>query len=276
MKNIFKLTFVAFALVMSFVSCDNIDLDGFEPNVTSGWVEFEEESDQVFNDSGTITIGMEYNVPVNQVNTTVNYTVEVIEGEAPGAVTGSFVAVVPRNTRDLSIDYAIDPTITTNYTLLFTIESTSNPDVIIGLDGDNPDTHTLEVCFNDFPLSYTGNAFIEGELINTFDMTLTETETPGEYTISSAWGTNFVAEATGNPAFDGLFIYDGNFTLNPDFTVSITGFDTNFFPGTIPNDDPLNLNGNQYDRCTKTLTYTLEQGLFGGDFVVDVVLTPAP
>ena len=157
---------------------------------------------------------------------------------------------------------------------MFTITETSNPDVIIGLDGDNPDTFTLEVCANTFPLSWTGNAFIGSSQINTFDMTLTETGTPGEYTISSAWGTNFVAEATGNPNFDGQFIYDGTFTRNPDNTISIVGFDTNFFPGTVSNDAALN--GNQFDPCNGTLSYTLAQGLFTGDFVVDVILTPAP
>ena len=97
MKNIFKLTFVALAFVLSFVSCDNIDTDGFEPNLMSGWVEFENTSAQVLNDVGTVNIGMEYNVPVNDVNTTVTYTVEVIDGSAPGAATGTFVTVVPRS-----------------------------------------------------------------------------------------------------------------------------------------------------------------------------------
>ena len=134
MKNIFKLTFVAVAFALSFVSCDNIDLDGFEPNLTSGWVEFESESGQVLSDAGTVDIGMEYNVPVNQVNTTVTYSIEVIAGDAPGAVTGTFNAIVPANTLDLGISYDVDPTITSSYTLQFTILSTSNPDVIIGLD----------------------------------------------------------------------------------------------------------------------------------------------
>ena len=148
MKNIFKSTFVALALVLSFVSCDNIDLDGFEPNLTSGWVEFENESRTVLSDAGTINIPMEYNVPVNQVDTSVNYTIEVIEGSAPGAA-GNFVATVAANTRDLSIDYSVDSSIASNYTLLFTIVSTSNPDVIIGLDGDNPDKFTFMInCKN--------------------------------------------------------------------------------------------------------------------------------
>lgn len=274
MKNIFKLTFVALAFVLSFVSCDNIDLDGFEPNVTSGWVEFEEATGRAFHTAGTLNIPMEYNVPVNQVNTTVTYTVEVIEGSAPGAETGTFVTTVPRNTRDLSIDYEIDPSITSNYTLLFTITETSNPDVIIGLEGDNPDTFTLEVCYNVIPLEWTGNAFIDNgpDPVNDFTMTLTPTDTEGEYTISSAWGTNFVAGATGNPAFDGLFIYDGTLTLNPDNSVSIVGFDTNFFPGTVANAD--SFDGNEFDPCNNTLTYTLEQGLFTAPFLVNVRLTP--
>jgi hypothetical protein len=216
---------------------------------------------------------MEYNVPVNQVNTQVTYTVEVVAGDAPGAETGTFTTTVAANTVDLSIDYAVNPSITSNYTLQFTIVSTSNPDVIIGLEGDNPDTFTLDVCYNVIPLNWTGNAFIDGSEINTFDMTLTPTGNEGEYTISSAWGTNFVAAATGNPAFDGQFIYDGTLTLGANNTVTIVGNDTNFFPGTVAFDDALN--GNIFDPCALTLSYTLEQGLFTNPFVVDVVLTPA-
>lgn len=278
MKNILKQTFVAFALVLSFVSCDNIDLDGFEPNLTSGWVEFESASDQVLSDVGAITIPMEYNVPVNRVNTQVTYTVEVVDGDGAGATTGTFTATVAENTRDLSIDYEIDPTITTNYTLLFTIVSTSNPDVIIGLEGDNPDTFSLEVCANTFPLSWTGDAFIgdptdDNNYVTTFDLVLTPTGNEGEYTMNTAWGTDFVAAATGNPAFDGLFIYDGSLlTIAPDNTVVISE-DPNDdrFSGTVPFDDAFN--GNLFDPCSRQLLYTLGQGLFTNPFTVNVVLS---
>ncbi len=282
MKNIFKQTFVAIALVLSFASCDNIDLDGFEPNLTSGWVEFESASDQVLSDVGTITIPMEYNVPVNKVNTQVTYTVEVIAGDGAGVTTGTFTATVAENTVDLSIDYAIDPTIASNYTLLFTIVSTSNPDVIIGLEGDNPDTFTLEVCYNVFPLNWTGDAYIgdptnPSNLITTFDLVLTPTGNDGEYTMNTAWGTDFVAQATGNPGFDGLFIYDGGlFTISPDNTVVISE-DPNDdrFTGTVSQDAALNeANGNLFDPCSEQLFYTLGQGLFTNPFTVNVVMSP--
>lgn len=274
MKNLFRPTLILFALVLSIVSCDNIDTDGFEPNLTSGWVEFETDSLQVLNDVGSLNIGMEYNVPVNREDTTITYSVEVVDGSAPGVETGTFTAIVPAKTLDLSINYDVDPTITSSYTLLFTIVSSSNPDLIIGLDGDNPDKLVIQVCANNFPLNWSGVAFIGDAPINNFDMTLTPTDTEGVYAISSAWGTNFVAAATGDPSFDGQFIYAGTLSLLSDNTLSIVGDDTNFFPGTVANDSALN--GNLFDPCTQQMFYTLEQGLFNGDFVVDVILTPTP
>ena len=93
--------------------------------------------------------------------------------------------------------------------------------------------------------------------------------------MNSAWGTNFVAEATGNPAFEDQFIYQANLTLNPDFTVTITGVgdDAGALPGSVANEDATN--GNEFDLETGEITYTLSQGLFANPFVVDVILTPA-
>ncbi|QTY26906.1 hypothetical protein [Flavobacterium sp. CS20] len=133
----------------------------------------------------------------------------------------------------------------------------------------------MEVCYGVLPLEWTGSSFIDGSQVNTFDMTLTPTGNEGEYEVSSAWGANFVAEATGNPAFDGQFIYDGVMTLNPDNTLSIVGNgDPATFPGTVPAGEATN--GNLFDPCNNQMFYTLDQGVFQGDFVVDVVLSPAP
>ncbi len=272
MKNIIKTITVALGFIL--IGCNAVDDTRFKSNTQSGWVEFESESTQVLSDSGSATIPIEYNVPVNRENTTITYEVEIASGSAPSVETGSFTTVVPADTRDAQITFEVDPSITTNYTVQFTITGTSNPDVIVGLDGDNPIVHTLEVCSNVLPLSWTGSAFIDGSQINTFDMTLTPTGNEGEFEVSSAWGTNFVAEATGNPGFDGQFIYDGTMVINADNTLSIVGNDPALFPGTVLPED--SLNGNLFDPCTNQLVYTLSQSLFTGDFTVDVILTPAP
>mgnify|MGYP000214414484 CR=1 FL=1 len=271
MKNTLK--YIGILLAVFLVSCEAIDDSNFPSNRNSGWVEFETASSQVLSDVGTVTIPVEYNVPINREDVTVSYDVAVVEGEAPGAVTGSFTTIVPADTRDLSIMYEVDPTISSNYTLSFTITGTSNPDVIVGLDGDNPIVHTLEVCFGELPLSWTGNAFFDGgsDPVNTFDMTLTPTGNPGEYEIDTAWGPNYVAALTGNPAFEGQFLYEGILTINPDNTISIVGLDTGLFPGTVPAAD--STSGNVFDPCTRELRYTLSQALFTGDFVVNVELS---
>ncbi|TKS57628.1 hypothetical protein [Mesohalobacter halotolerans] len=272
MKNIIKTITVVLGFIL--IGCNAVDDTRFKNDPQSGWIEFENESQQVLSDAGSVEIPIEYNVPVNRQDTSISYDVEIVEGSAPSVETGSFTTVVPADTRNASILFDIDPSISTNYTVQFTITSTSNPDVIVGLDGDNPDVFTLEVCSGVLPLEWTGSSFIDGSEINTFDMTLTPTGNEGEFNISSAWGTNFVAEATGDPSFDGQFIYDGVLTINPDNTLSIVGSDPALFPGTVLQEDALN--GNLFDPCSNQLFYTLEQGLFTGDFVVDVVLTPTP
>ena len=273
MKNIFKIAFIALALVLSTVSCDNIDTTGFEPDTTSGWIEFETGSDQIISDAGSIVIPIEYNVPINREDVTVSYDVAVVEGEAPGTATGSFTTTVPADTRDVSIAYDIDPTIESSYTLQFTITGTSNPNVIVGLEGDNPIVHTLEVC-RLRPLAYTGVAFIGESQINTFDAFLTRTDECNVFSLNSAWGTNFVAEATGDPSFDGQFIYEANLIVNPDLTVVIEGVgdDAGSLPGSV--DDSISISGNFIDPETDEIRYSLEQGLFSNPFLVEVILTP--
>ncbi|RRO22573.1 hypothetical protein [Flavobacteriaceae bacterium 14752] len=273
MKNIIKLTTLILGLVL--VGCNAVDDTRFKPNTESGWIEFSRVADKVLSTDGSVQIPFEYNVPVNRENTIVSYDVEIISGEAPSVETGSFTTVVPADTRDIDVLFDVDPNITSNYTIQYTITSVSNPDVIVGLDGDNPIVYELEVCADILPLAYTGVAFIGDSQINTFDVFLTRTDDCDVFEMNSAWGTNFVAEATGNPDFDGQFIYEADLTLNPDFTVTITGVgdDAGALPGSVPNEDATN--GNVFDLDTGVITYSLSQGLFANPFVVDVVLTPA-
>lgn len=90
-----------------------------------------------------------------------------------------------------------------------------------------------------------------------------------EYTFSTFWGPIFVAEYTGNPAYNNNFLYSGTLTINPDLTVTIVGNSPQSWD---------NLGGTgSYDPCTKTITYNLKNTLLplsgGVRPSVDVVVT---
>lgn len=96
----------------------------------------------------------------------------------------------------------------------------------------------------------------------------TATLTPisgNSYAIDSAWGPNFVAALTGNPAYQGQFLYAGTLTINSDFTVTIVASPTS----------PWATGGTgTYNPCTNVISYTLTQALFTNPFTASVVLTP--
>jgi hypothetical protein len=274
-KRYYKFTILSILAGLVF-SCElnnanEGDYDGTNPR--SGWIEFSETSSSVLSTDGSVNIPIDLNVDINDSDTEISYTVEVISGNAPETNVGTFTAVVPSGALNTEIDYDIDSSIETNYTLQFTIIDTSNPDVIVGLEGDNPIIYTLEVCSNEFPLSWTGNAFFDGgsDPVNTFDMTLTPTGNPGEYDIDTAWGPDYVALLAQNPALEGQFLYAGVLTINPDNSISIVGNDPSLFPGTVTAAE--STSGNEFDPCASELRYTLSQALFTGDFVVNVVLS---
>jgi len=268
MKNIIKIT-TLLILTVSLIGCNAVDDSRFKSEPEKGWIEFGSSEILVLNqDFPEFEIPVEYNVPVNRQNVTYEYTVEVVSGTNPGVETGTFTQVVPADTRDASFMYDLLASETGSYTVKFTITNIDNPDVIIGLEGDNPIVLDLTVVS-----SFTGVASFSGAENNTFVTTLVPTDEPNQFTISSAWGDNFVAEATGDPSFEGLFVYPGVLTINDDNTIVITSDDP-ALPGTVTQDD--STNGNEFDPETLEFVYTLDQNLFNGDFVVDVVLTPAP
>ncbi len=274
----FKNIFCILTVILLTVSCELNNAnegDYVGTNPRSGWVEFENESTQVLRTDDVASIPVELNVDINDIDTQIEYTVEVISDNPPEVSTGNFTTSVRAGDLETQITYDLDPTILSPYTLQFTITNTSNPDVIVGLEGDNPIIHTLEVCPDVLPLAYTGVAFIGDSQINMFDVVLTRTGDCSVYEMNSAWGTNFVAEATGDPSFDGQFIYPANLTLNADLSLSITGVgdNANLLPGSVSDED--STNGNSFDFDSGVITYTLSQGLFGSPFVVDVILTPA-
>ncbi|MEZ4803673.1 MAG: hypothetical protein R2797_12950 [Gelidibacter sp.] len=84
-----------------------------------------------------------------------------------------------------------------------------------------------------------------------------------QWTIATAWGPSFVAWATGNPAYDGQYLYPATIVLNSDFSVTIVG-NASYATG----------GAGEYSPCNKTFSYTIQQALFTTQFDTSVVLTP--
>lgn len=265
MKYIKILSLVALALVLNACEQDFED-DRFRPrDRTTGWVQFSTSSDQAFNNGNEFKIPFDVNVPINPDGIAIDYNVEVVSGTAPEGVAGSFTENIEPDERETSASITLNPEFTSNFTLKYTITNVDDEDISVGIEGSGrPVTFTLEVCDTTFPLTWNGTTFIEGSEIGTFTMNLTPTSVDNEYTIDTAWG-DFVADATGDPSFIGQFPYSGTLVLNDDNTVEIISDNAEQLPG----------GEGVFDPCANSLEYSLEQALFNGDFLVDVVLTPA-
>ena len=111
--------------------------------------------------------------------------------------------------------------------------------------------------------SYTANPFAFGVDAPEFTATFTRVGTEGlTYALDSGWGPNFVSFATGSSAYDGLYVYPCELTVNSDGTVVVSG------------DGYVTGGSGTFDACTGTISVTLTQALFTSDFTVDVTFTP--
>ena len=111
--------------------------------------------------------------------------------------------------------------------------------------------------------TYSGQSYIGTSLVSENTHTFTPTGTPNQYAVDSCWGSSFVADATGNPAYQGLFVYPGTLTINSDMTVTVVGGAGYATGGT-----------GTYDPCSNVITLSLTQALFSSPFTVEVILTP--
>lgn len=269
MKKYIKLGFVALLAITYGCNTDYYG-DAFDNDTDSGWIEFESIMT-------TATAGSTIEIPVfqrsvtNSEPTTVKYSVAQVagaEGSAPQELIGNFELIIPED--ELQGEIVLDiPSTDENYNLLITIEGTNKDNLVLGLEGTEPNAHPIEntvsICDGTIATSYSGSAFMDdGTHITDFQATLTPV--PGEdgvYTIDTAWGMDFVAVATGDPSFVGQYVYDATFTISPDKTqVTIVGNDPTYATG----------GSGTYDSCTKTFEYNLTQAVFTDPFTVNVTL----
>ncbi|WP_127846682.1 hypothetical protein [Psychroflexus aestuariivivens] len=143
MKKIFITSLIA-CLGLFTISCDSDEFDdNFENNPESGWVEFERavQTESLLDGNTEIPITVFLEVPINRGGTAVNYSVERVSGN--GVVNeGNFVLNIPESTRIGTINFDLDVDATEDYQVLFTINSTSKDDVIIGLQGPEGEEET--------------------------------------------------------------------------------------------------------------------------------------
>ena len=110
--------------------------------------------------------------------------------------------------------------------------------------------------------SFTGSASVDGDPAPDWVPTVTQSsDNPAKFTVSSLWGPNFVSWATGDSSYDGQYVYPGTIEINSDLSLTITGGAGYATGGT-----------GTYDPCTNSFNMKLTQGLFSGDFTIDVVL----
>lgn len=286
MKN--KLNYILLLLLsLSIVSCvDTYDDDFSERNLQNGWIQFERPSDGVLlpyeGEVSSIQVILE---SLNQNGTTFNYTLEVVEGDA-NIETGNFQGEVLESQRIGLIEVPVDFDAEDGYVIQLSITDVERDGIAIGVaDGDNsnpdhtPGTYTL--TYAPFPQNtYAAVASVDGDEITQFEIDLVATANPREFNMNSMWGPDFVASITGDASLSGQFVYPGTLTVEDDNrSVSLVSSDTS---QADPDDDdsPLRFPGTTVDGIhqinaeTGVITYTLGQNLFGGDFEIDVVLTP--
>lgn len=251
---------IAYLLVLSLIafSCETSDnLPTDYPD--SGWIEFDSASSETFETQPMVSIPMSLPYGTNEMGQEVTYSAELISGTVPNGNFGTFTTTLVAGEDTGAISFDVSEA-SANYEVLFTLLSTSHPDYQIGLsDGTKIIQHTLKVCNVEVMSDYTANPIAFDAEAPEYTATLTPVPgTDNEFTIDSAWGPNFVAWATGNPAYEGAFLYSGTVIVNfDDYTVEVIGDDAWASGGT-----------GTFDPCNNEITFEVGQALFSNPFTV--------
>lgn len=116
----------------------------------------------------------------------------------------------------------------------------------------------------DFNVDYEVSVFAFDAEAPSHTVSLTPVEgAENQWTVTTSWGPNFVAWATGDPGFNGLYQYSGTLILNDDLTVEFVG-DAGWTAGGTGN----------FSACSNEFYITLSQNLFTTNaFTVDIVMS---
>jgi len=257
-NNIVILTLVAFFAA----SCD----DSVDPETFTGphFTAFTDPASSI-NLSETSTDAFVLPVSISEAQSsavTIDYTVTNVAGTATAGVDytiaeSSIVIPAGEFLGQLTINTIDNATFDGEDGRSFVIELTSNTAGLdLGLAEESSFKKTVTIIDDDCPVetssTYAGSGMAFGSAIP--DWTVTATPVAGttdQFRVDSGWGPNFVGWATGDPGFNGLFVYTGVITVNPDGTATFTGDDGWATGGT-----------GSYDPCGDIFSFTGGWGFF--------------
>ncbi len=261
-------------LILSFLifntSCDNTEKLTDVPN--SGWIEVlpvdDENGDEAFYARTVMDLNEEFsfdiflNSATNVNGIKVDYIVELIGGSLDDtSVLGLKSTFIEKDSKNGKVTFT--PVMSSKpYVLKFTLDATDDPNFLIGLsDGSQPTEFIVYVdkFFNASPSAFNVSAPAYTTSLGAI------IDSVNDFTVESLWGPDFVAFATGNPAYSGMFLNSGTLNIDPtDNSISVSG---DFVASTGST--------GVYDPSLNTYTYTFfEANLFAAGFQVDNVLSP--
>ena len=261
-----RLLYLIALVSITFLGCESdaeIDTPSYQ---NSRWVQFDDEAVSV-SESNTITIPVLLAASENTSGQSVSFTVT---SQSPDryTVTQNGTIEIPAGEFSANIELVPVDDNFVNGDADVTI-SLTNTDVGVGLGGEGLRFNSVVVtvvdddCLPTPGSSYTATVRAFNDDAPSYTAMLTPVPgTTNRYTIDSAWGPDFVGWATGDPSFNGQFVYPATIVINNDLTIDILG-GAGYATG----------GSGSYDSCGDVFTYTLTQGLFTTDFTVDVTLT---
>lgn len=273
MKKIIKLIPILF-LVMTF-SCDNEDDAKFTNDPTMGWVEFSTSTSgtTISLETETLLLPVSLRVPVYENGINVSYELQAVQGDFSSIVSSENTLVFSPlelpgpdgNPKVKSIELNFQNLAALTEVIVFDVVLTAVDEngVDIGLDGNSITSYRISTpC----PLLYSNNYNVDvtalGGTAPSHNVELVSLGN-NQFSVSSTWGPNFVAWATGDASFEGQFPYPAIITVNSDLTVDVVGAGNAALEG----------GSGTYDSCNDVFLITLTQGLFTTDFTVDIVMS---
>lgn len=172
----------------------------------------------------------------------------------PGVTTGSF-----------DVKYFQTPAVAEGKVAVFKLVSSSIESAIF----KNAYTVTIalscQVDLVNFPLTYDVEVFAFNEAAPSHTQTLSVVSgQENTFSVTSMWGPNFVAWATGNASYEGQFVYPARLVLNCDGTVDVVTTGTQFLGGS-----------GTWDAETGIIDVTIQQGVFTSPFDTQVIFYPS-
>ncbi|WP_179339676.1 hypothetical protein [Winogradskyella ludwigii] len=283
MKKILKLIPILF-LVLTFSCEQDDDNSRFYNDPTSGWVEFATPSSgtTVSPFAESLSLPVSLRVPVYEGGLNVTYSLVAVEGDFTSIVgtlstdTLSFSSDVSPgadgtpSVQNIVIGFENLDLVTEPIVFDVVLTAVDVDGVTIGVDDDSITSYRVStpcpvVTADSYNVDVTG----PNGATPSHTVALTPTGVANQFSVTSTWGPEFVAEVAGQPALAGQYLYSATISINDDLTVSVVSTDS-----TVGGDGSAETDGyGTYDSCNDVFLITLTQGLFTTDFTVDLTMT---